>query len=612
MPEESGWLDSCGENTLHRLCQLVRFDGNNIHVHHHHATRDELILGVQKALIDADPRADFTVNNWSETPLHQFVAHCGFDNTTTITSTPTGVQTNAIHGNTALGEDGHGGMDGNGSAYTYVSPSVRFVDGLLQACPKSIITANYEKEIPLHEVCTLSQLGDKEFVKFPYSSVAMGIFIQKDVAGNEYEPEHDHGQDGDTQTRLQYRARIHLQIVQNMVDCYPEGLFVLDSKNKTPLYRAVESLHCSTHVVIYILREMEFLFSSRNHPMPANANESGPAVLIRRSILGVKASVKDEGRDKRANEEAEEKVASPLQDLWNAFLSPRRVTEELAWLEKDLGLVIHNPSSGARISLSRILISASSVGGQDVAVTHSFVRRFGDLWKKALLLMCSAYHGSIESIMGKNEQEWKPIHSALFVSAPRCILSMMARLYTKELRKRDENHNCDTPLTLALSMLDDLHQAWTSHDEYEGTAGTSGDNDEGLNTNANAIQTLLSIENDTCGNSASMASIHNGQGRLPLHLALEKGLSWNKGTFEIFCAYPSAASTRDPILLTYPFMVAATRDYRRIGTIPKDGDSDTATDDKGGTSTRPSDGWLSSVYILLRADPSALRGGWHE
>ena len=299
VPEESGWLDSCGENTLHRLCQLVRFDGNNIHVHHHHATRDELILGVQKALIDADPRADFTVNNWSETPLHQFVAHCGFDNTTTITSTPTGVQTNAIHGNTALGEDGHGGMDGNGSAYTYVSPSVRFVDGLLQACPKSIITANYEKEIPLHEVCTLSQLGDKEFVKFPYSSVAMGIFIQKDVAGNEYEPEHDHGQDGDTQTRLQYRARIHLQIVQNMVDCYPEGLFVLDSKNKTPLYRAVESLHCSTHVVIYILREMEFLFSSRNHPMPANANESGPAVLIRRSILGVKASVKDEGRDRK-------------------------------------------------------------------------------------------------------------------------------------------------------------------------------------------------------------------------------------------------------------------------------------------------------------------------
>ena len=116
-PQEAKWVDSCGENALFRFCQLIRFRKEDQlqhhqqhqhqcqylnHYQHHNSVNStspatistttttttrrkikldntaDLIFHVLHSFIDIDSNALNTLNKWGETPLHQFVAHCGF------------------------------------------------------------------------------------------------------------------------------------------------------------------------------------------------------------------------------------------------------------------------------------------------------------------------------------------------------------------------------------------------------------------------------------------------------------------------------------------------------------------------------------------------------
>jgi len=550
-PQESGWVDSCGENTCHRFCQSLRF---------HHAIDDDFSFGILEALINAEPMIAFTLNNWTETPLHQFVAHCGFK------------KNPAILASTGLQHDSGTTDDVKNSNSCDVSASVKVIDILLKAAPKSIFTANYEKSLPLHEVCGLSRLDNQDCVKFPYSSFPIRSFFW-DESQTGADDNHERQSNHDN-TNMQ---RIHLEIVQHLVDAYRKGLLFLDNKKKTPLYRAVESTHCSTEVVIYILREMESAFSSQNHPMPVKANENDKPLLMRRAILGLK----NENSSTHGMEE--DKIASPLGDLWNVFLSPRKTTEEdLAWFENCICTNILNNGS-SKLSLSQLMTSMSAQVEKDhgrcKAGSQFPLNHLGSIWTKSLVLMCSAYHGSVEAIVSKDESEWKPVHSAIFVSAPRCIIYMVASIYPQELVKQDTNQYCDTPLSLALSKWDDLHQAWIGYDRCEGTDSNSIDGQQHPFFNMNAVQMLLSLD-------TSASSIQNSEGRFPLHLALANGLDWNEGTSAIFSANSHSASVQDPVTNLLPFITAASS-----------GLNGSMLDDRH---------QLRSIYTLLRADPSVV------
>jgi hypothetical protein len=75
---EASWADSCGDTALHRLCQIARFPSTSNDAI---LSLTTLLVNVADALIeDYAGSATVVCNNWRETPLHQFVAHCGFPN----------------------------------------------------------------------------------------------------------------------------------------------------------------------------------------------------------------------------------------------------------------------------------------------------------------------------------------------------------------------------------------------------------------------------------------------------------------------------------------------------------------------------------------------------
>jgi hypothetical protein len=58
-----------------------------------------------------------------------------------------------------------------------------------------------------------------------------------------------------------------------------------------------------------------------------------------------------------------------------------------------------------------------------------------------------------------------------------------------------------------------------------------------------------------------IAGISDPDGRLPLHIALTSGRTWNNGVALIAKAEPSAVETCDSKMSMYPFMLAAIPTY---------------------------------------------------
>jgi len=92
------------------------------------------------------------------------------------------------------------------------------------------------------------------------------------------------------------------------------------------------------------------------------------------------------------------------------------------------------------------------------------------------------------------------------------------------------------------------------------------------------------------------AEVRDGDGRLPLYLAIETGKE--HGIPLIFFSYPNALMTRDSTSRLFPFMYAACRkECAADGSVVKEGDVVESL-----TS-------LTAIYKLLRLSPDQIRGG---
>jgi len=589
-PEESGWVDSCGENSLFRLCQLARFhntstNNNPTHTrnmnigegeeseHKHeqeqhreqlilrmHLRRcDELLLVVQKSLMDAEPRAAYTVNNWNETPLHEFLKHCGFEQTSTAFDSQ-----DRSNSDTAIVESESDPKD------SHAMPSVAFLDGLLRSCPLSILTPNYEKGLPIHEACTVSLLGDQQHT-IPYASLCMEKLFKSIMTSSRATSTSTSKRSGsyhNHQIEVEERNILHLQIIQNMIELHPKGLLVLDSKNRSPLYRAVESLNCHSNIVVAVLRKMELLFSGETHSLHT-PDKNDVKILIRRAIFGLHKQTNNDGHV--VNRKGCKTILSPLKDLWQVFLHPRRVTttkylKDIFLVDDaDLENIMRDEET---ISLSELILACIVPDDQDSKsnilkdqlLSKHFVQQIGDLWTKVLVLMCAAFHGSVEYLMDKEQSEWYPIHAAISCKAPLCVLSLTIQLFPNDLKKK--NSMGRTPLVQALSTL---------------------------KPNTKFIRTLALADENA-------ASIPDRRGLLPLHLALNRNIRWSGGLDNIFSAYPGAASARNPSTNAFPFVDAAGQ-----RALPEC----LSSESKAGQTSFENE-WLTTVYVLLRADPSVV------
>jgi hypothetical protein len=157
-----------------------------------------------------------------------------------------------------------------------------------------------------------------------------------------------------------------------------------------------------------------------------------------------------------------------------------------------------------------------------------------------------------ELVLSKSTKQERLVHAAASVRhCPLYVVQLAVRLHPGQLLERDDNGN--TPLILA------IEGKW------------SGD----------VVNTVLEA------NPRAATSL-DAQGRSPLALAVATGqYSYQYTLSRLFSAEPNAATTRDALTALFPFALAA------IDTTT----ANTAQDDNS---------QLSTIYALLRVDPSLL------
>lgn len=610
-PQEAKWVDSCGENALFRFCQLVRFQKEAVTETENHAHEDildrieemdasfasssskrklkldstaELTFFILKCLINVDKNALSTLNKWGETPLHQFVGHCGFHYQDAATPTSTTVAAATANGASSTANSNCTASYQDSCRQQNRGLSYHFLELMLRASPNTVHQTNFQRALPLHGACSLGQLNANQ----PFSALDSMVSMDKLLM-----PEPD------TITskihEYPHYAKDHLQIIRRLVEYYPKGVLAIDINGCTPLYRAVDSIHCSADVVSFVLHEMENSFVRTTSRIGGGGCDNFASVcdsdsvkfLFYKAIMGFEVRIvpdhDDDNREKSnwyngyqhqssAFETKNEgkKVLSPMEGLWKAVLVRRQVKHSIPNMKDDITCA----------SIADVIDNTLSAINNDIEDKKSILEKansltlqLGHTWEKIMHLMCCAFHGSTKvREAGGCQQRNKNslgVHAGIYCAAPTSILNLLLCLYPDDLLKCDEMGN--TPLVLSI-ISPSYKEQWEDKLDYG--------NGDGNNNHSDKYQRMKQILE-----AAPEASrVMNRKGRLPLHIAIDAHWDWNDGVKDIFMANPTASSIRDPDSHLLPFMLAS----------------------RSGTYSCPMD-CLSNAYTLLRADPSVLK-----
>ena len=194
----------------------------------------------------------------------------------------------------------------------------------------------------------------------------------------------------------------------------------------------------------------------------------------------------------------------------------------------------------------------------------------GDLieaWEKSLLLLQVMY--AIEK-RGRVEQNqvvpFRAVHAASSVDCPRCVVRIAMVLYHQELLMRDELNRL--PIHIAA-----VAPVFCVHD-------LRGEGDQEKKESQNKYKEPSVIEILLCGERAA-ARERDPHGRLPLHLAIMRGKTWDDGVKALVEAFPEALTIPDNQTNLHPFMLAASVGRGR--------------------------GDCTTIYALLRAAPDLVQ-----
>jgi len=594
-PIQASWTDSCGENSLHRICQLVHFslyerihgvsfpfttNGQSIlnmaifnSKEKRNLTAAELALFVQKFLLEADPKLAHAVNNWGETPLHQFLSHCGFaSNQTDDVDAINEILDEGTHFKLHFGCRDMEMEAGAKDAGKKTLPMLQFLDALLEANPDSICTPNYVKVLPLHEACTLSQFSNSPADYLAPLDIVTHFSMEEDELDL-------------LRKKETMRSKGHSLIVQRLLDLHPTALMETDNMGRIPLFRAIQSMHCGADIAEILLREMELVLAQERY---SKASATGSLSLLRMVIMGKSNPYR--GRDGSIKGKDSQEILSPMEELWNIVLTPRNRLDpkscEMSSQVASISQIIESRLNPFQRHVSTYRQTHCEAQMREHQVASLLVKQIGDIWEKAVHLILASYHGTIQS--SSTGKKTGVVHAAVFCSVPRCILSMAVRLYPDELTK--ENGNGDTPLSILLSSIN-IHRS----DLGWGTIENHGI------TNVEAMDMMQTV----LWADPNAAAVVNRDGRLPLHLAIANGAHWSNGVEDIFLANPKAISIRDPITRLFPFMHAS---VSNTNTQPITRKQEEESVQEGGMKvSAESDSILTTVYELLRANPANLK-----
>lgn len=206
--KEASWKDSCGDTSLHRFCQVARLPASPLMW-----PKTKWLVNVARALIRADPNLTTAVNNWQETPLLQFVTHCGFP------LEPHRSEWNA----NSDGDDDHVFMDAG------VNPMVELLELLLWGGAASV-ESYPNMNLPIH--CALNAGLEPRRISRQ----------QRDGRSNQLAS----GDDSYEQETLMrdWLEKLHFAMVKRLLRSFPAGIGFCDFKRRPPLLNAIVSNSC--------------------------------------------------------------------------------------------------------------------------------------------------------------------------------------------------------------------------------------------------------------------------------------------------------------------------------------------------------------------------------
>ena len=204
-------------------------------------------------------------------------------------------------------------------------------------------------------------------------------------------------------------------------------------------------------------------------------------------------------------------------------------------------------------------------------------------WHAMELLLMAAYLGTMDldeinntdgsdNFDGCNHacKKWRVVHALAYTGCPPEVAKLAVCLYPEQVRQRDENQ--DLPLHIAVRSRSSSSQ-WdaTEDDEHavadiESLAGNIGDGREVDSITGQVVRQSTLSYTPGCApvikalldSYPHAAACADGNGRLPLNLALVSGRTWRSGIADILEACPDALfGARDIATHLAPFMLAA-------------------------------------------------------
>lgn len=317
-------------------------------------------------------------------------------------------------------------------------------------------------------------------------------------------------------------------------------LFRTDRLGRTPLHYACAKKQAPEDVVALMLHFYGTKwFTSRdicgNTPLHASAANSS-AVIVKLLLQNLHS---------RRLQYVNDVGSTPLLMAWKKYLDP------------SFTLFGHVDSIGrksAKVSHNMHLLRTI----QDVVMLQDDPEHLHllDVWNKTLLLVSRANKASTSS--SSNEKLARPLHDILTVGGnrnvkcPTVAFWLALRLYSHHVDIKDEQGNL--PIHLA-AKYDGLYVLPMSHMDTTAAAHLEDDHQA----------TGLSVVHATDSALAQLAKVHpkgaltpTRDDRLPIHLAIESGTTYNEGGIcALVHAAPQTLEVRDVQTKLPPFLLAA-------------------------------------------------------
>lgn len=330
----------------------------------------------------------------------------------------------------------------------------------------------------------------------------------------------------------------HADVIDSLLNAYPEALVKTDDRGWTPLHQACR-FKAPKDVVRLLLRAYPEL-GKRSACMRNSEGRSAlwlalrydaPNGVVDMLLQADPGAVLDEDRE----------GGSPLTLVWddyaNSFQGKRTLQVLLRNLENEGG----SPDDDG--TQERI---ATAERNAKEAMTKSapVCKELQSKWKKALTLLKAYFQFPAEDSDGPTTRTWRVLHA---VSAIKChpTLFLLARaLYPEQASEVDENDLLPGIVRDTLSLPDPQSSCADRRRSSNRTAlhfAAMSPLLSGRGEGRSVIKTLLKL------NPAAATHV-DGYGSLPLHLLArnDKRLHWvNDGFQDVYNAYPDASLCRD-------------------------------------------------------------------